>query len=177
MTATTAPTIRIHPEDNVVIARRQLLGGTVLTEEGVTVAGLVPPGHKVATQAIAAGEAVRRYNQIIGHATQAIAPGQHVHVLAGCDGLRGVADDLVVAPYRLAGGDGLGGHLVAGRHEAGHGHAFLRQHRTAQQLAPGDDDVVLGVDADGRGGGRGHGQSIGGLEAGCQASMRAGSQA
>ena len=80
MSAITAPTIRIHPHDNVVIARRQLLGGTVLTEEGVTVAGLVPPGHKVATQAIAAGEAVRRYNQIIGHATQAIAPGQHVHV-------------------------------------------------------------------------------------------------
>ena len=80
MSAITAPTIRIHPHDNVVIARRQLLGSTVLTEEGVTVAGLVPPGHKVATQAIAAGEAVRRYDQIIGHATQAIAPGQHVHV-------------------------------------------------------------------------------------------------
>jgi len=79
-TATTAPSIRIHPRDNVVIARRQLLGGTVLADEGVTVAGLVPPGHKVATRAIAAGEAVRRYDQIIGHATQAIAPGQHVHV-------------------------------------------------------------------------------------------------
>jgi altronate hydrolase len=80
MSTLTAPTIRIHPRDNVVIARRQLLGGTVLADEGVTVAGLVPPGHKVATQAIAAGEAVRRYDQIIGHATQAIAPGQHVHV-------------------------------------------------------------------------------------------------
>ena len=75
----TAPTIRIHPRDNVVIARRQLLGGTVLADEGVTVAGLVPPGHKVATRAIAAGEAVRRYDQIIGTATQDIAPGQHVH--------------------------------------------------------------------------------------------------
>jgi altronate hydrolase len=72
--------IRIHPRDNVVIARTQLLGGTVLAEEGVTVAGLVPPGHKVATRAIAPGEAVRRYDQVIGHATQAIAPGQHVHV-------------------------------------------------------------------------------------------------
>ncbi|MCE2688963.1 MAG: altronate dehydratase family protein [Rubrivivax sp.] len=80
MSAITTPTIRIHPRDNVVIARRQLLGSTVLAEEGVTVVGLVPPGHKVATQAIAAGEAVRRYDQIIGHATQAIAPGQHVHV-------------------------------------------------------------------------------------------------
>ncbi|HET9820732.1 MAG TPA: altronate dehydratase family protein [Burkholderiaceae bacterium] len=72
--------IRIHPRDNVVIARTQLLGGTVLADEGVTVAGLVPPGHKLATRAIAAGEAVRRYDQVIGHATQAIAPGQHVHV-------------------------------------------------------------------------------------------------
>jgi altronate hydrolase len=74
------PVIRIHADDNVVIARRQLLGGTVLESEGVTVAGLVPPGHKVATRAIAAGEAVRRYGQVIGSATQAIAPGQHVHV-------------------------------------------------------------------------------------------------
>ena len=74
-----SPYIRIHAADNVVIARRQLLGGTVLEGEGVTVVGLVPPGHKVATRAIAAGEAVRRYDQIIGTATQAIAPGQHVH--------------------------------------------------------------------------------------------------
>jgi altronate hydrolase len=73
------PVIRIHPEDNVVIARTQLLGGTVLAGEGVTVAGLVPPGHKVATRAIAAGEPVRRYGQVIGAATQAIAPGAHVH--------------------------------------------------------------------------------------------------
>ena len=73
------PFIRIHAEDNVVIARRQLLSGTGLDGEGVTVQGLVPPGHKVATRAIAAGQAVRRYNQVIGHATQAIAPGQHVH--------------------------------------------------------------------------------------------------
>ena len=75
----TSPTIRIHPADNVVIARRQLLGGTAITDEGITIAGLVPPGHKVATTAMAAGDAVRRYNQVIGHATQAIAPGQHVH--------------------------------------------------------------------------------------------------
>lgn len=74
-----APYIRIHPADNVVIARRQLLGGTVLAGEGVTVAGLVPPGHKLATTAIARGAPVRRYNQVIGVATQDIAPGQHVH--------------------------------------------------------------------------------------------------
>ena len=73
------PVIRIHPADDVVIARRQLLGGTVVASEGITVAGLVPPGHKIAVRPIAAGASVRRYNQIIGTATQAIAPGQHVH--------------------------------------------------------------------------------------------------
>ena len=78
-TPLTSPTIRIHAADNVIIARRQLLGGTVVAEEGFTVSGLVPPGHKVATHAIAVGAAVRRYNQIIGTATQAIAAGQHVH--------------------------------------------------------------------------------------------------
>ena len=77
---TTSPTIRIHRADNVVIARRQLLGGAVLAEEGgLVVSGLVPPGHKIATRPIAAGEAVRRYDQVIGHATQAIVAGQHVH--------------------------------------------------------------------------------------------------
>ena len=61
-----SPVIRIHAQDNVVIARQQLLGGTVLASEGVTVSGLVPPGHKVATRDIAQGEPVRRYDQIIG---------------------------------------------------------------------------------------------------------------
>jgi altronate hydrolase len=76
----TSPTIRIHAQDNVVIARRQLLSGTVLADEGgVTTSGLVPPGHKVAMRAIAPGEPVWRYGQIIGTATQPIAPGQHVH--------------------------------------------------------------------------------------------------
>ncbi|MEY2689423.1 MAG: hypothetical protein RL375_3622 [Pseudomonadota bacterium] len=79
-TNTRAPAfIRIHPADDVVIATRQLLGGTVLEGEGVSVAGLVPPGHKVAVRAIKAGAPVHRYGQIIGNATQDIAPGQHVH--------------------------------------------------------------------------------------------------
>ena len=73
------PVIRIHPADDVVIARHQLLGGTPIASEGITVSGLIPPGHKIAVRAIAAGEPVRRYNQIIGCATRDIAAGQHVH--------------------------------------------------------------------------------------------------
>ena len=78
-TANSGLVIRIHPHDDVVIARQQLVGGTRIESEGITVVGLIPPGHKVATRAISAGEPVRRYDQIIGSAKAAIAPGQHVH--------------------------------------------------------------------------------------------------
>lgn len=71
--------IRLHPQDDVVIARHQLLSGTALEDEKLTIKGLIPPGHKVATRQIKAGESVRRYNQIIGFATQDIEPGTHVH--------------------------------------------------------------------------------------------------
>jgi len=73
-------TIRLHPDDDVVIARTQLVGGTRLIDEDVTVTGLVPPAHKVATRAIRAGAPVKRYNQIIGFASKDIAPGEHVHL-------------------------------------------------------------------------------------------------
>jgi altronate hydrolase len=73
-------TIRLHPADDVVIARQQLVGGTKLLDENVAVVGLVPPGHKVATRAITVGEPVRRYNQIIGFASRVIGPGEHVHL-------------------------------------------------------------------------------------------------
>jgi altronate hydrolase len=74
-----AAVIQLHPKDSVVIARASLLPGTPVGE-GVTAAERVPPGHKVAVVPVPPGEPVRRYNQIIGFATQAIAPGQHVHV-------------------------------------------------------------------------------------------------
>jgi altronate hydrolase len=77
--STPSLTIRIHPADDVVIARQQLVSGNLIEPEGVAVSGLVPPGHKVAVRDIAQGAPVRRYNQIIGTATQPIRAGQHVH--------------------------------------------------------------------------------------------------
>ena len=71
------PFIRLHPADDVLIARSQLVGGTSV--EGIAVRGLIPAGHKIAMRAIAQGEAVRRYNQIIGFASKPIAAGEHVH--------------------------------------------------------------------------------------------------
>lgn len=71
--------IRLHAQDDVVIAVRQLLSGTCIESESLTVSGLVPPGHKIAAHAIEPGAAIRRYGQIIGFSTQAIRAGEHVH--------------------------------------------------------------------------------------------------
>jgi altronate hydrolase len=73
------PVVRLHPQDDVAIARRQLVSGERLAA-GLAVRGLVPAGHKIALHAIAAGAPVRRYGQIIGIASRDIAPGEHVHV-------------------------------------------------------------------------------------------------
>jgi len=72
-------TIRLSAADNVVVARADILPGTEIPGERVTSRGHVPAGHKLATSAVAVGEPVRKYNQIIGFATAAIAPGDHVH--------------------------------------------------------------------------------------------------
>jgi altronate hydrolase len=74
-----ARVVRLHPDDDVVVSLDQLVSGMLIASEGVTVSGLVPPGHKLATHAIETGAPVRRYGQIIGFATQPIRPGQHVH--------------------------------------------------------------------------------------------------
>lgn len=73
-------TIRLHPADNVVVAGVDLLPGTAIPGTAVEVRAAIPSGHKVAVQPIAAGEPVRKYNQVIGFATADIAPGDHVHV-------------------------------------------------------------------------------------------------
>jgi altronate hydrolase len=72
--------LRLNPADDVVIACRELETGTNLLQENVVCRERIPAGHKVATRAVAPGDPVRRYAQIIGFATQPIAPGQHVHV-------------------------------------------------------------------------------------------------
>jgi len=46
-------TIRLNPADNVVVARVDLLPGTELASERITVGGHVPAGHKVATAPVA----------------------------------------------------------------------------------------------------------------------------
>src|SRR5690242_4983158 len=79
---TTAPSldtlgVHLHAADNVLVATRDLQEGESADE--LTVRAAVPRGHKVAVAPIAEGEPVRKYNQIIGFATAAVEPGDHVH--------------------------------------------------------------------------------------------------
>ena len=74
-------TLRLHPDDDVVIAKQRLAAGaTVETDAGpITLAAGVPAGHKIAIRARAIGDTVRRYGQIVGFASVPIARGDHVH--------------------------------------------------------------------------------------------------
>ncbi|WP_435170304.1 UxaA family hydrolase [Falsirhodobacter sp. 1013] len=62
-----------------MVALQALPAGASLMP-GMTAAEAIPAGHKVAIRPIAGGEAVLKYGQVIGVATQAIAAGAHVHV-------------------------------------------------------------------------------------------------
>ena len=68
--------LHIHPDDNVAVAIREVPAGHV---EGGLVCQAVPMGHKVALRDIADGAGIIKYGFPIGHATEAIAAGAHVH--------------------------------------------------------------------------------------------------
>jgi len=76
------PVLRLHPADNVVVARRTLKAGTTLAAgdapRRLTVT--IPAGHKIAVALISRGERVIKYGQTIGFAKAPIQPGDHVHV-------------------------------------------------------------------------------------------------
>ncbi|MDI9336469.1 MAG: altronate dehydratase family protein [Gammaproteobacteria bacterium] len=69
--------LQLHENDDVVIAKTQLLSGQPI--QNVMVKGLIPSGHKIAIKNIAMGKPVHRYNQIIGFASKDIWVGEHVH--------------------------------------------------------------------------------------------------
>lgn len=70
-------TIRLDPADNVVTATRTLEAGTAVDD--VVTTAIIPRNHKLASREIKAGEAVRKYAQVIGYATEVIVAGGHVH--------------------------------------------------------------------------------------------------
>jgi len=76
----TLPYIKLHHEDDVVIARNQLAADTVLEALGsLRVLVDIPAAHKLAIRPLKNGQPIRRYGQIIGFASADIAAGEHVH--------------------------------------------------------------------------------------------------
>jgi altronate hydrolase len=74
-----SPLIRLHPRDNVLVARRALSIGQELPGLDARAKAQVPAGHKIAAAPIAAGETVRKYDTVIGVAAHDLAPGDYIH--------------------------------------------------------------------------------------------------
>ena len=79
MTTSKPLTIRLHASDNVAVSRMDLAVGVEISEEKITCLDPIAYGHKVATAGIQKGEAVKKYGQVIGFASQDIQAGRHVH--------------------------------------------------------------------------------------------------
>ncbi len=85
ITVNAAPSafLRLHPDDNIVIARRQAALGVEWSDGNgaapVTSRDAIDLGHKMAVAAIAKGQPVRKFGQMIGFATEDIAPGEWIH--------------------------------------------------------------------------------------------------
>ena len=77
---TTSRTIRLNTDDPLVVATGPLSPGDMIEAEGVKVVRPIPSGHKVATRAIASGDRITKFGQLIGVATADIGAGEHIHV-------------------------------------------------------------------------------------------------
>ena len=69
--------LRLDPSDNVIIAIDDIAAGS--EPAGVNARQRVPKGHKMAVVAVEEGAPIRKFGQIIGFASQPIAPGEWVH--------------------------------------------------------------------------------------------------
>jgi altronate hydrolase len=81
-TITTSPAkapriLRLNASDNLVVAVDAVPQGATVTE--ITASARIPRGHKMATMRIVKGEPVLKFGQIIGFASEDIAPGSHIH--------------------------------------------------------------------------------------------------
>src|SRR5690606_22136365 len=79
MLADRPPVLVLNPKDNVGVVPANVDAGRMLVN-GFAAAERIPRGDKVAIALIAENEPVRKYGQIIGYATKAIRPGEHVHL-------------------------------------------------------------------------------------------------
>lgn len=71
--------LRFGELDDVAVVLQPVAAGYRYADFQLTVRSDIPAGHKVAIRAVAVGQPVRKFNQIIGFASCPIAVGDHVH--------------------------------------------------------------------------------------------------
>lgn len=76
------PLLLLHPQDNILVARRDIAAGEFveIDGEGLTIPAAVELGHKLARRALAADTRVLKYGAPIGSMKTAVARGEHVHL-------------------------------------------------------------------------------------------------
>lgn len=76
------PLLLLHPEDNILVARRDIAAGERVEIDGetLTLPAPVELGHKLARRALAIDTRVLKYGAPIGSMKTAVARGEHVHL-------------------------------------------------------------------------------------------------
>ena len=76
------PLLLLHPDDNILVARRDIAAGEQVEVDGDTlvIPAAVELGHKLARRALAPDTRVLKYGAPIGSMKVAVARGEHVHL-------------------------------------------------------------------------------------------------
>jgi (2R)-sulfolactate sulfo-lyase subunit alpha len=76
------PLLLLHPDDNIVVARRDIAAGerVELDGEAFVVPAAVELGHKLARRALDPDTRVLKYGAPLGSMKNRVARGEHVHL-------------------------------------------------------------------------------------------------
>jgi len=76
------PLLLLHPDDNIVVARRDIAAGERVELDGdsFVIPAAVELGHKLARRALATDARVLKYGAPIGSMKIPVARGEHVHM-------------------------------------------------------------------------------------------------
>ena len=96
------PLLLLHPDDNILVARRDIAAGERVEIDGqsFSMPVAIELGHKLARRGLAADTRVLKYGAPIGSMKNAVARGEHVH-------LHNLRSDYIPSTTR---GDGTDGH-------------------------------------------------------------------
>jgi hypothetical protein len=76
------PLLLLHPDDNILVARRDIAAGESVEVDGVSfvMPVAIELGHKLARRALAADTRVLKYGAPIGSMKVGVERGEHVHL-------------------------------------------------------------------------------------------------